>query len=352
VLYIYDNTESLILNKELTEAIDELGNRYYKELKIAKVILDELEKEVSIPNKKIFMLYLFMFVYSQQRTLKKRNINAIIIAHGYSTAIALDVGQRILNDESIESIADNSVKKIYINSRVIQKKLKKKAIVTTCTTRLGAAKMIKKLIDENTENKIPIFTIDYYELKDKGINQSVLQDYSVEMIIGTEDPEVKDIPFISFETFINRKLSDSLLKKAFPDIFNDKILDSINEDMVKMFTLENIVDYLTILNPRQTINQVEDAVVKIERSFGVKMDGFLKISLYIHISCMMERVIIKNPNLNYPELDNFVQYHVHFIKVVKNAFSVIEQYYNVEIPFSEIGFIYDIMKNRIEISNS
>lgn len=432
VLYIYENVESLVLNKELTEAIEEFGSRYHKELKIAKVILDELEREVSIPNKKIFILYLFMFVYSQQRTLKKRNINAIIIAHGYSTAasiastsnrllgsyvyesfdmpltatiddinneiikycqtidiendlvilvdmgslekiytklsghysgniaiinnvstaIALDVGQRILNDESIESIADHSVKKIHISSRVIQKKSKKKAIVTTCTTRLGAAKMIKKLIDENTENKIPIFTIDYYELKNKGVNQSLLQDYSVEMIIGTEDPEVKDVPFLSFETFINRKSSDSLLKKAFPDIFSDRILDSINKDMVKMFTLENIVDYLTILNPRQTINQVEDAVVKIERSFGVKMDGFLKISLYIHISCMMERVIIKNPNLNYPELDNFVQYHVHFIKTIKNAFSVIEQYYNIEIPFSEIGFIYDIMKNRIEIGNS
>ena len=112
--------------------------------------------------------------------------------------------------------------------------------------------------------------------------------------------------------------------------------------------MENVVNYLTILNPDKIIDQVEQALYNLELGLGFKFKNDLKISLNIHICCMIERLVIKDPIMTYSKILELEQCHIQFIKLVKNAFSVIEQFYKVEIPISEIGFIYDSIKNKIE----
>ena len=42
----------------------------------------------------------------------------------------------------------------------------------------------------------------------------------------------------------------------------------------------------------------------------------------------------------------FIQEHGDFIAIVKRAFHDVEVHYNVEIPVSEIGYIYDYIFKR------
>jgi Transcriptional antiterminator len=106
-----------------------------------------------------------------------------------------------------------------------------------------------------------------------------------------------------------------------------------------------VLHHLTILNPDKIIAQVEKAISDLERFIGVRLSNDLKISLYIHVSVMIERLVMKEPIVFYSSLEEFEQCHRQFINFVKSSFSVIEEMYKIEIPTSEIRLIYDIIKD-------
>jgi len=125
----------------------------------------------------------------------------------------------------------------------------------------------------------------------------------------------------------------------------------MNSSIVRAFTVDNIANNMAALDPTVTVAQVEGCVTKLERSLGTKMDVYLKISLYMHLCFMFERVVQGEPNLDYHDVDKFSQCYGHFIEITKDALSDMQHYYSVKIPVSEIGFIFDILKNRVDLSN-
>lgn len=281
--------------------------------------------------------------------LEKELYGDIAIIDNVSTRLVLDVGSKLLRGDALENIAkeaseNNTSKYNYIPSS----KRRTDVIITTCATGIGTASKVKELLNSCfKDEKIKILAYDFDTLKEYGSEDIIFKQYNVKLIIGTNDPNISDIPFISLENLIMRK-GDQILTKTLSGIVNQDIIDKINKEAVKLFTLENVLNYLTILNPEKIVEQVEQALTTLERGIGFKFPNDLKISLYIHISCMIERLVIKDPIMSYKDTTELEQCHVHFIKLVKKSFSVIEQFYKVQIPVSEIGFIYDSIKNRIK----
>ncbi|WP_459477948.1 sigma 54-interacting transcriptional regulator [Clostridium saccharoperbutylacetonicum] len=281
--------------------------------------------------------------------LEKEVYGDIAIIDNVSTKLALDVGNRILKLQPLKQIADEAAKKNISKSNYIESNKKKTdVIITICMTGIGTASKIKDLLNKCfSGDEIKVIAYDYESLKENGKEDFVFKQYNVKLIIGTNDPKIKEIPFISLENLIMKK-ADTVLAKTLKGIVDINIIEKINKEAIKLFTLENVLNYLTILNPDKIVDQVEEALITLERIFGFKLENNLKISLYIHISCMIERLVIKDPIVNYRDSEDFEKCHVQFIKLTKKAFSVIEQFYKVEIPISEIGFIYDNIKNRVK----
>lgn len=424
--YFNENEENV------DELIEYMSKEYPKEYKIVIKIIETIEANLDIALNKILNLYMLVYVKSFNQKRRSDRINAVLIAHGYSTAssiasvanrmlgeyifeafdmplelsspeivaklnsyiretnisngliilvdmgslegihkgitkdfygdlaiinnistqLALDVGNRILNSESVEQIAKEVVKSNVSKYNYIPlSKTRKSAVITTCLTGIGAAKKIKDLMDKCfTNNEVEVIAYDYESLKGNGKEGNIFKQYDVRLIIGTSDPKIEEVPYISIENFIMKR-GEALLKNALRDVVDIKVIDKINREVVKLFTLENVINYLTILNPSKIIDQVESALYNLEIGIGFKLPNNLKISLYIHISCMIERLVIKDPIMNYNKSEEFLKYHIHFIELVKKAFSVIEQFYKVEIPISEIGFIYDSIKNKVSDFN-
>lgn len=280
--------------------------------------------------------------------IEKEFYGDMAIIKNISTQLALDVGSRIMNCQSINQIAKEAVEKNVCSFEYIPSKNRKKdAIITTCFTGIGTAKKIKDLLERCFSNKdVKVIAYDYEKLKGNGKEDYVFKQYNIKLIIGTSDPKVEGIPYISVENIIMKK-GDVILTNSLSNIVDVKIIDKINMEIIKLFTLENVVNYLTILNPDKIIDQVEKALYNLELGLGFKFKNDLKISLNIHICCMIERLVIKDPIMTYSKSVELEQCHIQFIKLVRNAFSVIEQFYKVEIPISEIGFIYDSIKNKI-----
>ncbi|GFZ34005.1 transcription antiterminator BglG [Clostridium zeae] len=415
-------------DENISLILEEVNKRFPKEYKLALKLVKDVEKNLDLEIDKIAELYILIYIKSLNKSTQS-NINAVIIAHGYSTAssiagvanrlfgkyifepfdmpiesspldisaklleyiktidtskgllilvdmgsletiyillekeiygdiaiidnvstkLALDVGSRILQLQPLKQIAEETTAKNVSTFNYIESTKKKTdVIITTCITGIGTASKIKDLLNSCfNEDEVKIVAYDYESLKSNGREDFIFKQYNVKLIIGTNNPDIEDVPFVSLENLIMKK-ADSILTSTLKGIVDKNIIEKINKEAVKLFTLENVLNYLTILNPDKIVDQVEDALTALERSLGFKLENDLKIGLYIHISCMIERLVIKDPIMNYRNPEEFEKCHVHFIKLTKKAFSVIEQFYRVEIPISEIGFIYDSIKNKVK----
>lgn len=415
-------------NEDITLIVEEMSKKFHKEYVQVLKLIKDIENNLDLEINKTAELYMLIYIKSLDKSTQN-NLNAIIIAHGYSTAssiagvanrlfgkyifepfdmqiesspldisakileyvktidtskgllilidmgsletiyillenevygdiaivdnvstkLALDVGSRILKLQPLKQIADEAARKNVSKVNYIESNKKKTdVIITTCITGIGTASKIKDLLNKCfSEDEVKVTAYDYESLKENGKEDFVFKQYNVKLIIGTNDPQINGVPFISLENLIMKK-ADVVLANTLKGIVDNNIIEKINKEAIKLFTLENVLNYLTILNPDKIVDQVEDALITLERSLGFKLENDLKISLYIHISCMIERLVIKDPIMNYRDCESFEKCHVHFIKLTQKAFSVIEHFYRVEIPISEIGFIYDSIKNKVK----
>ena len=105
--------------------------------------------------------------------------------------------------------------------------------------------------------------------------------------------------------------------------------------------MENLLNYLTILNPEIILGNVETIIRSIEAQLGLRITSNVKVGLYLHISCLIERLIINKTVAPYDKLDELQREHQDFIDVIRKSFAEVERIYNVSIPLSEIGYLYE-----------
>ncbi len=125
-------------------------------------------------------------------------------------------------------------------------------------------------------------------------------------------------------------------------------IEHINHEIVKMFSLQNVINHLTILNSDKIIDMVEGVIIELEMGLKFKFENELKISLFIHVSSMIERIITKDDIIEYSGIENFKQCHKGFINIFKDSFRIIEKTYKILIPDAEIAIIYEIIHCRSE----
>lgn len=102
---------------------------------------------------------------------------------------------------------------------------------------------------------------------------------------------------------------------------------------------------LTILNPAKLLEQVANAIDVLQKYVGVRFSNRTCFGLYVHICCLIERLVVSR-NAEYdPSLD-FLNEHKDFVDYVKKAFKQVEDFYGVDIPTEEMIHIYNYVKNN------
>ena len=87
------------------------------------------------------------------------------------------------------------------------------------------------------------------------------------------------------------------------------------------------------------MEDVEEIVKKLETIFGCSLDITTKVGLYVHLSCLIERLILRQGIMQTNDMDAFVSENKEAIELVKEVFSVVSERYSVEIPIPEIQYI-------------
>lgn len=270
----------------------------------------------------------------------------IAIVNNITTQIALDVGMKIKQGQTIGDIVDNAGEWNKINCKYIKYDRKKKyAILSTCITGMGTALKIKDILREciNDEN-IEVIAYDFKRLKENGTDDKIFNQYDVALIVGTSKLGIENIPYLCIEDIVSGN-GEKILTNALKNKLSKITIEEVNTEIVKKFSIQNILNQLMILNPSRIIDQVERVISDIEIGLRKKFNNNLKISLYIHISCMIERLVVKDYIDELSDKESFVEEHSDFISLTKRAFEEISKVYKVEIPIGEIQIIYQIINN-------
>lgn len=279
-------------------------------------------------------------IYSQ--FMKYMN-EPIAIINNVSTQMALLVGEMLKKRTYLQDMIEKLKTAIETEYSIIYpEKKKEKAIITSCFTGMGTALQIQKLLENSIpqDQELKIIAHDYNRLEESGYTDAIFQLYDVLAIVGTADPRINEVDYISIEDLISGQ-EEGKLRKIFKSVIGNDQIEVINNNLLRNFSLERVIDSITILDTEKIITHVEEFLNRLEMLINQKITNDKKVGLYVHTSCLVERLIRQEPIKTYPNINEFMKCHKNTIKIIKEAFSVIESIYSVEINIAEIGYIYD-----------
>ncbi|NRT36208.1 sigma-54 dependent transcriptional regulator of gfr operon [Clostridium beijerinckii] len=272
------------------------------------------------------------------------NLNIGII-NNITTKMALDVGLKIQNNDPMVQILESASKNTICSYKIIENRVREKAIIFVSETGIETARNMSELFLESLPRTINVKIIpyDYYMLMRNGINDEVFSENEVIFIAGTLNPNIKEIPYIAVEDIIGGNQLE-VLHEAFSTIFSVEEMQALQNSMLMNFSLQNVVGYLTILNADKVLELVNNALNILQERLQIQLKYKSIISLNVHLSCLVERLVKKIPIETYFELDVVEREQARFIDACKDSFVKIERHYGVILPISEIAYIYDYFK--------
>ena len=114
-------------------------------------------------------------------------------------------------------------------------------------------------------------------------------------------------------------------------------IDNLNQELLRFFSIEGVSERLSFLNPKIIIKEVETVIYKYESYYNLKLDGKVKLNLYMHIALMIRKAP-KVPEIT-PTKDE-----QEFISISKSIFQPLELKYNVEVNDYELSLMYEVFK--------
>ncbi|MCF3706264.1 PRD domain-containing protein, partial [Salmonella enterica] len=85
---------------------------------------------------------------------------------------------------------------------------------------------------------------------------------------------------------------------------------------VRECSLHTVVKSLTILNANKTIGHIETIIAELQNTLGFSFNNNMIISLYVHLSCMIERLVMRNDITHYKNMTEFNERHGDVIAMV------------------------------------
>ncbi len=289
-------------------------------------------------------------IYDELKNVVNGHVGVI---NNISTKLALDVANKIINNEDIEEIVKECSDNNKTEYRFYKAPKKKRAMVVTCISGIGTAEKLRGILTKCIgEADIEIIAKDYNSIVNNAKSDFENIGYDVRLIISTTPLKVDGVKVIELQNLISSD-SESVIEEVLDGVVKKKNIDDIKNDMIKFFSLQNILNQLTILNPDKIVNDVDKIISNYEINLNKKFEGGdLKLALFIHISMLIERLVLRENIKSHPKEENFKQCHSDFIDLSEEIFRDVLKKYGVSLSLAEIIIIYDSINSRISREGS
>lgn len=336
----------------IAESVNKLLDRYVFDaidmpLDVDSITVTKKINEYIASIGKINKLYLLVDMGSLEEIyqgIEMKNIDMALI-NNVNTKLALTIGQGIIQKLTMKEIFDNINQEPLYNIHLQLNYQKEPVILCSCASGIGTAAKLKDIVLASLpqEIKLKVITYDYPSLIQKYTSNDFLNDYNIICVIGTLNPNIKDMNFIAIEDLILNSGAKQI-NKCFKQYLSIEQMELFEKNILKNFSLSNVMTNLTILNPNKLLEHVSRGLDKLQELLNVKFKNHTCFGLYVHICCLVERLVTRQAITAFGDID-FEKNHQDFIIALKQAMKEVESFYKVEIPSEEIEYIYEYVKN-------
>ena len=316
--------------------------------KIAEKLMQYIERNDT--SNGLIILFDMGSLKEIHRYFSKETTSSIVLMNNVTTSLAIAVGEGIQKQQKLVEIPANAISSHHYQWEIIQPETKKETIIlTTCATGIGTAVQISNLLEKSLPDTTTVKFIpcEFRQLRDSIEFEKAFSLYEVLGIVGTANPVVENVPFISLEDLIAGIGIENLLEWLKKELVLDS-QEEFSNQLIRNFSLDRVIQSVTILDTEKIIEQIEGFMKQLEERWGQRISNDRKLALYVHVSCLVERLIRNVPIEEYSGFDTLQECHGKELRDIKEAFSVIEKVYSVNIPDSELSYVHDVLFENTE----
>ena len=260
----------------------------------------------------------------------------------------MQIGHEILNGSGMERILRSAAEETRLEYTIAERKANSK-ILFVSESGIQTARRMRDLFRDSLPEDIPVDCeiCDFNQLTAQGTAHEMFSDGRVLFISGTSNPLIQGVPYVALEETIDSS-DNGVIKNTLGRHLPPEQMEQMLQTLRAKFTLSNIVGHLTILNPQILLENVTRSVERLQTCMGREFKGRTLVGIYIHVCCLVERLVTKNPIQDDQNMERFAAEHGDFIRMVDTCFTNIKNHYGVEIPLNEISYLYDFIAADME----
>lgn len=223
------------------------------------------------------------------------NVNLGII-NNVSTAMALSVGSNILDGMPLAEVLGNAKNASQTRYKILEKARKEDVILFVSESGSNVAAKVSELFMHslnhlNTKVNARFLCYDvqtYEQLRQNGHWDTC----NVLFAASTMELGPADFPVVAVEDIITQRGLDKI-KSGLSGYLTEEEFEHFKQNLVNQFSLENVVESLTILNASRVLSLVADMLEEMQRALGSHFQPKTVVGLNLHISCLIERLVKK-----------------------------------------------------------
>lgn len=271
----------------------------------------------------------------------------LLVINSFNTPLLLEVGNLIINSQTIFEISEQIADWLPIKRQLTTPKTnKKKAIITCCYTGMGSAVQIKEILQKSlgeTGETLTVLPYDYLKLKENKRQELPFQMYNVLAIVGTENPEIESVPYFGLDRLVNGEQIDDFVQIIAQKFAVDG--ENLKQELIFNFSLKKMVESLTILDADRVLNLVSESISEMQRVLEITFNANKKYLLFLHISCMIERILRKEEVDKQEDIENYIKENRMTMEKIHRCLQNIEEKYTIKISDLELRLLNDIVFN-------
>ena len=237
---------------------------------------------------------------------------------GYSLDYIYDQTLNI-NDITLEAIPSVPAKE----------HLAKMFIISICTTGEGSAALIKNILDSQ---------LNYHGSMCETIALKLTDIVSIEERLNTISKIGRIICIIS-----SFSVNFPATHFSLSEVIEGNAIEKIQKIVDGECTLESIgntfVTMLKNVDGEKLLSAVRGTVNSIEEKSALRLTLDVKIGLFCHIGCMVDRLLSKKPINKFPNMVNYITHNQDILNTVKQSCVLLEKNFGIVIPDDEICYI-------------
>lgn len=225
-----------------------------------------------------------------------------------------------------------------------------KVLVISCITGMGTAEKIKTVLEESfgelMSQDTRMVILDYNEVRSpERVQQAISAHERLAGIVGTFQPGLPDIPFISLEELFSEQGPELVLSLLTPDLSSAERrleMERSASRFISALTMESIINHISVLNPQRILKGMEGVLSQLRATLAIAPSRQVTLRFLIHCCCMVERIVINRKPLQMalemkPDMDT------HAFSVIKSAFHPVEEAYAIRLSDAEYIYIYELL---------